>query len=220
LTVMGGSLRPVKVRLHPSFAQLIALLASFELCCHAPIARRRSPVRARVWHSGTDLHLAILVPTAESWPEGRASIGAISLAIDFVNARAQGSQIGPEVRGRNLTYRWKEVDCDRFKALAALSQILEEGPVDAVIGPDCSAACESTAILTSARELPQISYSCSSAALSDKTTYPTVRLARGPRVRITCAVCTMLATRPYPFDNLLGSLFARHRVTQAGCQRY
>jgi hypothetical protein len=53
--------------------------------------------------------------------------------------------------------------------------------VDAVImmiGPgdklDCSAACESTAILTSARELPQISYSCSSAALSDKTVRKTV----------------------------------------------
>jgi hypothetical protein len=158
---------------------------AFELCCHAPKARLRRPVRACVWHSGTDLHLAILVPTAESWPEGRASIGAISLAIDEVNAQAQGALLGPMIRGRNITYSWKEVDCDRSKALAALSQILEEGPVDAVIGPDCSAACESTAILTSGRELPQISYSCSSAALSDKTAYPTVRLARGPRLRIT-----------------------------------
>ena len=197
LTVMGGSLRPVKVRLHPSFAQLVAQLASFELCCHAPIARRRSPVRGCVWHSGTDLHLAILVPTAESWPEGRASIGAISLAIDVVNAQAQSALLGPMIRGRKITYSWKEVDCDRSKALAALSQILEEGPVDAVIGPDCSAACESTAILTSARELPQISYSCSSAALSDKTTYPTVILAPGLRVRFTGTVCTVLAARPY-----------------------
>ena len=138
-----------------------------------------------MWHSGTDLHLAILVPTAQSWPEGRASIGAISLAIDALNAQAQGALLGLMIRRRNITYRWKEVDCDRSKALAALSQILEEGPVDAVIGPDCSAACESTAILTSARELPQISYSCSSPTLSDKTTYPTVRLARGPRLRIT-----------------------------------
>ncbi len=138
-----------------------------------------------MWHSGTDLHLAVLVPTSESWPEGRASIGAISLAIDVVNAQAQGALLGPMIRGRKITYSWKEVDCDRSKALAALSQILEEGPVDAVIGPDCSAACESTAILTSGRELPQISYSCSSAALSDKTAYPTVRLACGPHVRIT-----------------------------------
>ena len=141
-----------------------------------PIARRRSPVRACVWHSGTDLHLAILVPTAESWPEGRASIGAISLAIDALNAQAKGALLGLMIRRRNITYRWKEVDCDRSKALAALSQILEEGPVDAVIGPDCSAACESTAILTAGLDIPQISYSCSSIALSDKRMYPTVRL--------------------------------------------
>ena len=141
------------------------------------------------------VRIAVLVPTSQSWSEGRASIGAISLAIDVVNAQAQGG-----LRGRKLTYSWKEVDCDRSKALAALSQILEEGLVDAVIGPDCSAACESTAILTSARDLPQISYSCSSAALSDKTTYPTVRLSRvtpGLCVHVTVCCCTSLAARPY-----------------------
>ena len=147
--------------------------------------------------AGTNLHLALLVPTADSWPEGRASIGAISLAIDVVNAESHGALRGSMIRGRKITYSWKEVACDRSKALAALSQILEEGPVDAVIGPDCSAACESTAILTSALELPQISYSCSSAALSDKTTYPTVRLAPRLRVRVTETLCIVLAARPY-----------------------
>ena len=160
-----------------------------------------------VLSAGTNLHLAVLVPSANSWPEGRASIGAISLAIDVVNAKAQDALHGSMIRGRKITYSWRELDCDRSKALAALSQILEEGPVDAVIGPDCSAACESTAILTSASELPQISYSCSSAALSDKTTYPTVRLAPRPRVRVRLAprprvrvtetLCIVLAARPY-----------------------
>ena len=169
----------------------MALLASFELCCHAPSALAKPGPSLRV-HSGTDLHLAILVPTAESWPEGRASIGAISLAIDVVNAQAQGALLGPMIRGRNITYSWKEVDCDRPKALAALIQILEQGPVDAVIGPDCAVACESTAILTSGRELPQISYSCSSAALSDKETYPTVRLP----IDVTGIARTWLAAEP------------------------
>jgi len=116
-----------------------------------------------------NVRLAVLVPTATSWPEGRASIGAIALAIDDVNSRA--AVIG----GPKISYAWREVDCDRAKALAALSLMLEEGPVDAVIGPDCSTACESTAILTAAREMPQISYSCSSTILSDKHLYPTVR---------------------------------------------
>ena len=150
-------------------------------------------MRACAWHSGTNLHLAVLVPTADSWPEGRASIGAIALAIDAVNAHGL---LGPMIRRSKITYSWKEVDCDRSKSLAALSQILEQGPVDAVIGPHCSVACESTAILTSARELPQISYSCSSAALSDKETYPTVRLACGLCDRVTGAVCAVLAARP------------------------
>jgi hypothetical protein len=128
------------------------------------------PCACHVWNAGADLHLAVLVPTADSWPEGRASIGAISLAIDVANSQARPPGWG------KITWSWKEVDCDRSKALAALSQILEEGPVDAVIGPECSVACESTAILTSARDIPQVSYRCSSSvALSDKTTYPTVR---------------------------------------------
>ncbi len=54
-----------------------------------------------------------------------------------------------------------------------LSLALEaEGPFDAVIGPGCSVACEPTAFLTSARNLAQISPSCGSSVLSDKSKYP------------------------------------------------
>ena len=120
---------------------------------------------------GTDVHLAVLVPTAKSWPDGRASVGAIALAVDAANAR--GGLFG----GGRILYTYAEVACDRFQAGAALSKLLEEGPVDAVIGPDCSIACESTAYITAVRGLPQISYSCSSSALSDKTQFPTVRLS-------------------------------------------
>jgi hypothetical protein len=129
--------------------------------------------------AGTDFHLAVLVPTASSWPEGRASIGAIALAINVVNT--QGFDFG------SLSYSWVEVDCDRSQPLAALSRMLEEGPVDAVIGPDCSLACESTGILTAGRNIAQISYSCSSRALSDKDTYPTVRPHLPPRTSAYCA---------------------------------
>ncbi len=120
---------------------------------------------------GTDLHLAVLVPTAKSWPEGRASVGAIALAVDAVNAQ------GLVGLGRIL-YNYTEVDCDRFSSGAALTTMLVEGPVDAVIGPDCSLACESTAYITAVHGIPQISYSCSSSALSDKTQFPTVRSPR------------------------------------------
>ena len=126
--------------------------------------------------AGTNLHLAVLVPTADSWPEGRASIGAIALAVDAASAQAGQPGSVRTVRRGKVTYSWREVDCEPSAALAALTRILDEGPVDAVIGPDCSAACESTAILTAGLDIPQISYSCSSIALSNKKTYPTVRL--------------------------------------------
>ena len=116
------------------------------------------------------------MPTANSWPEGRASIGAIALAVDAANAQAGQPGSVRAVRGGEITYSWREADCEPSAALSALTRILDEGPVDAVIGPDCSAACESTAILTAGLDIPQISYSCSSVTLSDKKTYATVRL--------------------------------------------
>ena len=168
-----------------------------------------------VLFTGTNLHLAVLVPTANSWPEGRASIGAIALAVDAANAQAAPPGSTRAVRGGTVTYSWKEVGCEPSAALEALTRILHEGPVDAVIGPDCSAACESTAILTAGLDIPQISYSCSSIALSDKKTYPTVRLT----ITVTGTARTTL-TVVLVFRMLArGSLFERRRVTQAGCQQ-
>ena len=50
--------------------------------------------------------------------------------------------------------------------------------VEAVIGPGCNSACEVTSFLSGGQNVPQISYSCSSASLSDKTKYKLVRDAR------------------------------------------
>ena len=168
--------------------------------------------------AGTNLHLAVLVPTADSWPEGRASIGAIALAVDAANAQAGQPGSVRAVRRGKITYSWRELDCEPSAALATLTHILDEGPADAVIGPDCSVACESTAILTGGLDIPQISYSCSSIALSDKKTYPTVRLnhrCHGPRAP------RILGSRLNIWLRMLvcGSLFARRRATQAGCQQ-
>jgi ABC-type branched-subunit amino acid transport system substrate-binding protein len=116
------------------------------------------------------MHLGVLVPSSASWPAGRASIGAVALAVDAVNDGLDGSG-----RGKKIVYVWKEVDCDPSRALATVSRMLEQGPMDAVIGPDCDLACESTAYLTGGRGIPQISYRCSSTALSNKATFPMVR---------------------------------------------
>jgi hypothetical protein len=110
------------------------------------------------------LHLAVLLPTASSWAEGRAAAGAISLAV------ADANQKFPV----KLSYVWKEVDCRSADAAAAISRMLQDDIVDGVIGPDCETSCESSAYLTAGRDLAQISYSCCSDLLSNKKKYPTV----------------------------------------------
>jgi hypothetical protein len=72
------------------------------------------------------IRLAVLLPAAGSWPAGRASVGAIQLAVNEAN---------DERAGKKISYSYKEIDCDQGEALASLFQLLEDGPVDAVIGP-------------------------------------------------------------------------------------
>ncbi len=112
------------------------------------------------------LHLAVLLPTANSWAAGRASAGAISLGVADANKKFPVK----------LSYTMKEVDCDATQATAAISVMLDDDVVDAVIGPDCDVSCESSAYLTAGRNIAQISYSCSSDLLSNKKKYPTVRV--------------------------------------------
>jgi hypothetical protein len=115
------------------------------------------------------IQLAVLLPTIKSWPEGRAAAGAVSLAV------AEANNLSYFVgRDAHLAFSWREVDCDSSSAPAALGRMLGEGRVDAVIGPDCSTACESTGYITAGLDIPQISYSCSASILSDKSKYPTV----------------------------------------------
>ena len=128
------------------------------------------PVHAELISVAADpLRLAILVPTVSSWPDGRASVGAISLAVEDANRRAD------LLGGRRLVFQWREVECDASNAPAAIGLMLQKGPIDAVVGPDCSLSCESTAHLTAGLNIPQISYSCTSPGLSDKDVFPTVR---------------------------------------------
>jgi ABC-type branched-subunit amino acid transport system substrate-binding protein len=128
------------------------------------------------------LNLAVLLPTSNSWAEGRASAGAISLAVADANKKFPVK----------VSFVWEAVDCESNLAVAAISRIIQGNVVDAVIGPDCEASCESLAYLTAELDLPQISYSCRSDLLSDKSKYPTVASHLHPRpasARLHCSCC-------------------------------
>ena len=106
--------------------------------------------------------------SADRWSSAHMLTDAAHLAVERINndsSLLQGSQ---------LESVFAEADCSAPAALAALSKLLEEGPLAAVIGPGCSSACEATGFLTAGRDLPQISYGCLSPSLTDKNAYPTV----------------------------------------------
>jgi ABC-type branched-subunit amino acid transport system substrate-binding protein len=127
------------------------------------------------------LNLAVLLPTASSWAEGRASAGAISLAVADANKKFPVK----------VSFVWEEVDCDDMQATAAISRMMRTHVVDAVIGPDCEVSCETSASFTAVWNIAQISYSCSSDLLSDKRKYPTVAPSRFP----LSALATLLRCR-------------------------
>ena len=114
------------------------------------------------------LKLGILLDMSEPGAMGPSVIGAVELAVNAVNSN-------PDLLGgKTLTYIWRDEGCDAKIGMAAASRMLEEdGPFDVIIGPSCSVACESTGFLTSARNLLQISHSCTSMLLSDSRKYPT-----------------------------------------------
>ena len=112
-----------------------------------------------------------------SWTVGKTIAGAIVVA----------SEDADKLLGVKLRFTWADDQCSASGGLAALTRILEIKP-DVVVGPGCSAACESTGFLTAGLNIPQISWGCASALLSNKIAYPTfVRTAgtyshRGPCV--------------------------------------
>ena len=104
------------------------------------------------------------MPTFASWPEMIPSAGAISLAVADANEKFAGK----------LSYVWEQVGCGETQATAAIGRMMQAGIVDAVIGPECEASCETSGTFTAGVNIAQISYACSSDLLSDKKKYPTV----------------------------------------------
>ena len=105
------------------------------------------------------IHFALLVPR----PAVSKIAGAAELAVQRIN---NDKALLP---GRQLKYRWADSGCTSKQGLAAMGKLLgEANRVDAVIGPACSSACEVTSYLAAGQGIPQISYSCTAASLSNK----------------------------------------------------
>ena len=129
-----------------------------------------------------------MLPMTGDWSPGRNLIGAVALAIADINA-------DPGILGgKRLSFAPVRDDgCDRWKALGACSDMIEEdGPIIGLIGPGCSGGCESTAALSVAKNLPQISPFCGSPTLSDKKNFPNFVRTTSPYSKWASAIVALM----------------------------
>ena len=74
----------------------------------------------------------------------------------------------------NLTYVWKDSECDTGATLRALADLQTSKPgIHAFIGPGCSIGCVPGGYLAAHWNKPMISFGCGESTLSDKIQYPT-----------------------------------------------
>lgn len=74
----------------------------------------------------------------------------------------------------NLTYVWKDSECDTGATLRALADLQTRKPgIHAFIGPGCSIGCVPGGYLAAHWNKPMISFGCGESTLSDKIQYPT-----------------------------------------------
>ena len=117
------------------------------------------------------VRVGILLPLSGSWPKGdqrgRTIAGAAMLAVQDVNSDLS------LLDGKLLEYSGEDSGCDSLESMVGTNKILlQAGQLDAIIGPACSSACESSAYLLRNRALPQVSFGCTESSLIKK--YPTV----------------------------------------------
>jgi ABC-type branched-subunit amino acid transport system substrate-binding protein len=111
------------------------------------------------------VRVGILLPLSGSWPKGdqrgRTIAGAAMLAVQDVNSDLS------LLDGKVLEYSGEDSGCGSLESMAATNKILlRNGQLDAMIGPACSSACESSAYLLRDRAIPQISFGCTESSLA------------------------------------------------------
>lgn len=105
--------------------------------------------------SSKEYTLGLLIPydlsqKETSISEGKYYAPAMIQAVDDVNNR---SDLLP---GHHLSFIWNETSCNETQALQALTYLIHEKQVSAIIGPACS--CRTAARLASALDIPMVSY--------------------------------------------------------------
>ena len=84
------------------------------------------------------VRLGVLLPISGSWRSGRAITGAATLAVERINRDAS------LLMGKTVEYIWLDGGCNASQSLAALTKLLEDANISAIVGPGAlsfGAAC-------------------------------------------------------------------------------
>ena len=115
-----------------------------------------------------EIRVAVLVPITGTFQVGDGISPVIKAAFDDVNNDEN------LLVGVNLTYTVQNSACDPVRAVGITADLMQSSAsVDAYIGPGCSIACLSAALLAQYWNKPIISFSCSSLDLQDREKYST-----------------------------------------------
>ena len=159
------------------------ILAILVLLAHRACASDQLPEEVRV--------LGIF-PQSGGWPGGVGAIPAFAMALEEINANPD---LLPDTTLVGVT-----VDDACTKSGGITAPLSQCGPLsettgcaekyfDVIVGSGCSSSCQSTARLAEAWKVPQVSWACTSPALSNVIDYPWfVRAVSSNRIIVDTAV--------------------------------
>ena len=159
------------------------ILAILILLAHRACASDQLPEEVRV--------LGIF-PQSGGWPGGVGAIPAFAMALEEINAN-------PDLLP-NTTLVGVTVDDACTKSGGITAPLSQCGPLsettgcaekyfDVIVGSGCSSSCQSTARLAEAWKVPQVSWACTSPALSNVIDYPWfVRAVSSNRIIVDTAL--------------------------------
>lgn len=115
-----------------------------------------------------EIKIGALIPWNGSWQAGPRMASALLVGFDTVQNKMNLLQ------DYNLTYSWKDSECNPGATLRALADFQTNEPdIHAYIGPGCSVGCVPGGFLAAYWNIPMISFGCIESTLSDKLKYPT-----------------------------------------------
>lgn len=115
-----------------------------------------------------EIRIGALIPWNGTWPVGPRMASALLVAFDTIKYEMN---LLPDY---NLTYDWRDSECDTGATLRSMADLHAEKPaIHAFIGPVCSVGCMPGGYLAAHWDNPMISYGCGESTLSDKLQYPT-----------------------------------------------